>query len=301
MSNIRPRKLFAKHILRKIFLEDWALKLLALAITFALWLGVTGLSTPTTKRLTVPLNLNISSNAQIVNIPQQEVDIEISGDKAKISQINRSELVASVDLTDTPPGDRVVSLSPDNVFVALPQGIKLVEVAPSRIPVNLEAVEEKELEVRAETLGNVANGFEIYASSVLPPKIRVRGPASIMKMLEYVQTDKIKIAGKKEAFTATQVAVTSPNPKVAVLNTVVDVFFRIGEKRIERSFSLTVSGLPSKTASFVIYGPRTLLAKARAGDFKIEMYLDDNGEVVPRVIVPSELQDLVKIRKLKLN
>src|SRR5678816_2154323 len=100
------RKLFAKHIFRKIFLEDWALKLLALVITFGLWFIVTGLSTPTTKRLTVPLVLSISSNAQVVNAPLQEVDIEISGDKRKIEQINRSELSATVDLTDTQPGDK---------------------------------------------------------------------------------------------------------------------------------------------------------------------------------------------------
>ena len=60
------QKLFAKHVVRKVFLEDWGLKLTALVITLALWFGVTGLSTPTTKRFTVPLNLSISSDAQIV-------------------------------------------------------------------------------------------------------------------------------------------------------------------------------------------------------------------------------------------
>ena len=63
----KPRKLFAKHIVRKIFLEDWALKLLALVITLALWLGVTGLSTPTKTRVTVPLVPSISNSAEITN------------------------------------------------------------------------------------------------------------------------------------------------------------------------------------------------------------------------------------------
>ena len=36
----RPTQLFFKHILRKVFLEDWVLKLTALLITFALWYGV---------------------------------------------------------------------------------------------------------------------------------------------------------------------------------------------------------------------------------------------------------------------
>lgn len=295
------KKLFFKHILRKIFLEDWALKLLALVITFALWLGVTGLSTPTTKRLTVPLNLNISSNAQVVNVPQQEVEIEISGDKTRIGQIDRSALAAFVDLTETQPGDRVVLLSPENVFVALPTGIKLVEVAPSRIAVNLEAVVEKEIEVRPETSGVVAAGSEIYSTSVLPPSIRVRGPASIMRLLEYVQTDAIDIGGKTGEFTARQVAVNSPDPKAAVLNTVVDVVFKIGEKRVERRFSIPIDGELNKTARFTLFGPRTLLLKLRPEELRVEMYLDGNGEVLPRVVFPDEIKGVVEVRNLAIT
>ena len=295
------RKLFAKHIVRKIFLEDWGLKLIALAITFALWLGVTGLSTPTTKRMSVPLNLNIVSDAQITNAPPQEVEIEISGDKRKIDQINRSALSATLDLTAMKPGDWVVSLAPDTISVPLEQGVTLVEVVPGRIAVNIEAVEEKDIEVMAQTTGNVAAGFEIYSTAVLPPKISVRGPASVVRTIEFVQTDRIDITGKKDGFTARQIAVTSPDPKAAVLNTVVDVAFRIGEHRFERAFITPVIGLAGKTASFVLYGPRTLLAKARVDDLKVEMVLNDNGEEVPQLVLPAEFQNFVEIKKIKVN
>lgn len=297
----KPKNHFFKHIIRKIFFEDWALKLVALIVTFGLWFGVTGLSTPTTKRITVPLNFNIASNAQIVNVPQQDVVIEISGDKTAIGQINRSELVASVDLTESPTGDRVVLLSPESVFVPLPKGIKLVEIAPSRIGVNLESVEEKELEVKTETVGEPATGYEVYSMTALPAKIRVRGPVSVINLLDHVQTDPIDIAGKKDGFTAKQITVSSSNEKAAVLNTVVDVFFRIGEKRVERSFTIPVTGPPRKTVSFVIFGPRTLISKARADGFKIEITKNENGDDSPQLILPPELLDLVEIRKLTVK
>ncbi|HNU09206.1 MAG TPA: hypothetical protein PKO33_15670, partial [Pyrinomonadaceae bacterium] len=45
-------------ILRKVFLEDWTMKLIALVITLALWFGVSGLREPKTERLrSVALNL----------------------------------------------------------------------------------------------------------------------------------------------------------------------------------------------------------------------------------------------------
>ncbi|CAN5541384.1 hypothetical protein BH10ACI3_BH10ACI3_07950 [soil metagenome] len=291
----KPQKLFFKHIIRKIFLEDWALKLIALVITFGLWFGVTGLSTPTTKRLTVPLVPSISNNTQITNTLIQDVDIVISGDKRRIEQVKPGDLEALLDLTDVPPGDRVISLSPENVSVALPQGIKLVEIPAYRIPVNLEAVEEKEVEVKIISDGMPAPGYEVYNSSSLPPKIRVRGPASFIKTLEYVQTEKIDLTGKKGEFTAKQVAVAADNPKAAVLNTVVDVYFRIGEKRVARSFTIAVAGSPGKTASFTLYGPKTLLSKAKADSFKVE----DGAE--PQLILPADLVDLVEIRKLAVK
>jgi YbbR domain-containing protein len=295
-----PRKLFLKHIVRKIFFEDWALKLLALVITFGLWFGVTGLSTPTTKRFTVPLVPSISNNAEITNTPIEEVDIVISGDKRKIDQINRSDLVASLDLTDVPPGDRVVSLTPANVFVALPQGIKLDEVQPSRIAIKLEAVEEKEIEVRAQTDGQPAVGFEVYTSLVQPARVRVRGPAGFIKTLDFIETDRIDLSGRKEEFTARQVPVSVANPKAAVLNTVVDVYIRIGERRVEKRYSIAVPGSPARTATFTIFGPRSLLAQLRSDAFKVEPG-DPDGDAGPRVILPTELQDRVEVRNLTLK
>lgn len=293
-------KLFAKHIIRKIFLEDWALKLTALVITLALWFAVTGLSTPTTKRLTVPLNLSVASDAQITNSPQQEVEIEISGDKRRIEQITRNELSATVDLTEAPMGDRVVSLEPQSVYVPLPQGVKLTEVTPGRIVVGLERVEERDLEVKAETKGSLPAGYELYGLFVIPPRVRVRGPESVMKTLEFVRTDRIDIGGRKTEFTASQVAVITPQPMAALLNPVVDVQVRIGERRIERSFTMPVSG-GSGTVTFTLYGPRTVIARTRSEDLRVEMYLNDNGEEEPRVILPGDAENVVQVKNISLK
>jgi hypothetical protein len=293
------QKLLFKHIIRKIFLEDWAMKLVALVITLGLWLGVTGLSTPITKRFTVPLTPNISNNAEITSSVITEVDIVVSGDKRKVDQINRSDLAATLDLTDVTPGDRVVSLSPDNVSVPLPQGIKLVEVQPSRIAVKLEAVEEKEVDVRPPVDGSPVPGYEIYSTSVIPPKVRVRGPESYISALDFVETDTINISGQNGDFTAHQVPIRVSNPKAALYNTVVDVFFRIGEKRIERSFKTPVVN-DSKEASFIVFGPKTLLQKAKPEDFRVEMVLGDSGEEEPQVTLPTGLRGVSEVRSLKV-
>lgn len=275
------------------------MKLTALVITLALWFGVTGLSTPTTKRFAVPLNVSVSNNAEVTT-PQQEVEIVVSGDKRRLDQLNKSDLTATLDLTDMPPGDRVVSLMPDNVSVPLPQGVKLVEVLPIRIPVKLETVEEKDIEVMPQTAGNPAAGYEIYNVSVSPPNIRVRAPASFIRTLDFIETETIDLSGKSADFAARQIPVSVANPRASVLNTVVDVFFRIGEKRIERTFSIPITGSPGKTASFTLFGPRTLLARSRSDVFKVEI-VNRDGEDTPQIILPADLEGFVEVRKLALR
>lgn len=298
MSSVANKPLFFKHILRKIFLEDWVLKLIALVVTLGLWFGVTGLATPTTKRLTIPLSLNIASNAQVTNAPTEEVEVEISGDKRKVEQLNRSDLMAFIDLTDVQPGDRVVPLTPDTVYVTLPQGVKLIEVQPSRIAVKLEAVDEKDVDVRASTTGELPAGFETYSTTVTPNRIRVRGPVSLISTLDHVETAPIDLSGHREEFAAKQVAVISPNPRAAVLNTFVDVLLKVGEKRVERMMSLPAAGAPTTIATFTLYGPRSVIQHATKDQIYVELTRNDNGAETPRVVLPAEWQDTVEVRDL---
>jgi hypothetical protein len=193
------------------------------------------------------------------------------------------------------PGDRVIPLTPDTVYVPLPQGIKLTEVQPSRIAVKLELVQEKDVEVRADVIGTPAPGFEVYQTIVMPQKIRVRGPASIVSTLSYVQTERIDITGRREDLSAKQVAVTSPDPKAAVLNTFVDVTFHIGEKRAERIFSLPILGTDN-TATFTLFGPKSILSAAK----KDSMYVEMNGDT-PHVALPTEWLDTVEVRDLTIK
>lgn len=279
--------LFFKHIIRKIFMEDWGVKLAALAITLALWLGVTGLSKPTTQRMSgVPLSLRYSTTTEVTNNPLTEVDLVISGDKRKIDQINKNDLVVSVDISDVLPGDRVIALTPQNVSLSLPSGVKLDEVLPGRIAVRLETVEEKEVTVMPQVVGSVPDGFEIYSQTVTPAKVRVRGPSSIVKPLEQVSTDKIDVTGHEADFTARQVPINLT--KIALLDSIVDVTFRIGEKRVERSFSIPVEGT-KRRATVTLTGGRSLIADVKASDLSVEL----DGDT-PRLILPSSLEGKVR-------
>ena len=298
----RPNKLFVKHIARKIFLEDWPMKVVALVITLALWLGVTGLSTPTTQRLTgVPLSLRYSNNTEVTNSPIQEVDIVITGDKRKVGQVNKNDLVVSLDISDVQPGERVISLDPGSVNISLPPGIKLDEIYPNRIPVRVEAVDEKEIAVNAQTEGDLPDGYEVYSQTVTPAKVRIRGPVSFIKSMDFVSTEPIDLSGRTADFTARQTAVSVSNPKATPLETAVDVTFRIGEKRIERVYSVPVKGEQGKRASVILFGGRSVFEGVHPDEIQVDVSKNESGQETPRVTLPPALDGKVEVRGIKLR
>lgn len=291
-----------RRMLRRVFLEDRLIKAVALFITVALWLGVTGLRAPVTVRYrNIPLNLRVSNDIENTNSSVSEVELVITGDKRKIDSLDKRDLIVSLDLTDVPAGERVVQMTAENVSLELPTGIKLEEIQPNKIAVNLETVVEREVMVRAETEGAVAEGFEIYNQTISPNKVRVRGPESFIKSLDSVSTEKINLENRQEDFTVRQVTLNA-KPKITFLDTAVDVNFVVGENRIERMFTVAAKNdAGNKTVGVVLYGGRSILESLKPEDLQVEVIKNEAGEVSPSLILPAEIQRKVEVRKLKIN
>src|SRR5688500_19933739 len=87
-------------LLRRIFIEDWSLKLLSLAIAVVLWLVVTGQNEPVTAHLNVQLNFIRPQSLEISNDPPRTVDVMLTGSRNKLedrksTRLNSSHLVIS--------------------------------------------------------------------------------------------------------------------------------------------------------------------------------------------------------------
>ena len=299
------RQLFLRQMFRRVFLEDWGTKLVALGITAALWLGVTGLRAPVTKRFNnVSLNLSYSNEMEVTNSPINEVDVVVTGDKSKIDRLRREDLVVSVDLSEVKAGERVIQLTPESVNVELPNGLKVEEIQPNKISVKLEPVAEREVEINPAIEGGPAEGFEVYGRTITPTKARVRGPESFVRSLESVSTEKINLEGRREDFIARQVELATVNPKIRLLDTIAEVSFRIGERRVEKLFSVPYKPepeAPTRNATATLYGPRSILENLQPDAMHVEFSPNENGENLPRLVLPPEAQGKVEIKNLRLR
>src|SRR5829696_3887732 len=189
-SDRRPAPNRTQTLLRRIFLEDWSLKLLSLAIAIILWLAVTGQNQPVTAHVNVQLNFIRPQSLEISNDPPRTVDVMLTGSRSKLDDLTALDLVATVDISEQQPGERVLRLA-DKVQISLPQGIKVDGFQPSAIPIRLEPVIERQVAIEPKLEGKPAQGFEVYAANPSKGSVVARGPASRVNALQKAMTETI--------------------------------------------------------------------------------------------------------------
>jgi YbbR domain-containing protein len=227
----RPPNLLERWV-RRILLEDWSLKLLAVAITAVLWFAVTGQNEPKTLRVPgVQLNFLKQTGLEISNDPPGSVEVILTGSPDKLRDIASGSLVATVDISDQNPGERVVRLSPDRVKMDLPPGVKVQGFQPATIPIRLEPSMESQVEVDIKFEGKLPEGYEVAGFSTSPARIRISGPSDRVNALRKAMTETVWLNGKTESFTLTNVAINIPDPKIDVRDPNVSVRVEIAEKR----------------------------------------------------------------------
>ena len=288
----------AEKMLRRIFLEDWSLKLLSLAIAIVLWLLVTGQNEPVTAHVNVQLNFIRPASLEISNDPPRTVDVMLTGSRNKLDDLTSLDLVATVDITDQRAGERVLRLA-DKALISLPQGIKVDGYQPSAIPIRLEDVVERQINVEVKIEGKPADGFEVYGVYPNKGSVAVRGPASRVNALQKVTTESIWLAGHKESFTPS-VGINVPDPKVNLVDPVVNVNVEIGEQRIEKTFSsvtvTTAQGgkVQPATASATLLGATSLIDSLKPEDVRIVL----DADLKPQLQVPQALKGKVILKSV---
>ena len=290
-----------ERLLRRVFVEDLGLKLLALLITLVMWFAVTGENKPVTMGSAVQLNFILPPNLAVSNDPPKTVEVYLTGRKSKLDVIRASDLVATVNLGDSSAGERVIRLSSDRVSIQLPEGVKLESFKPNAISTRLEPRTERQIPVGVRLDGKPAEGFEVYGVQAAPGTIKVHGPESHVTQLQNVPTETISVSGRKDTFTMSNVAIDISDQKVEALSLDVDVTIEIGEKRIDKLFEhVTVQsgdGTDHKpaTATVILKGPPKVLNQLRSEEIKLVFNKDATGSNSVRVELPQGIDQQVKV------
>lgn len=292
--------------LRAIFIEDWSLKLLALAITLGLWFGVTGQRTPATVRLSnVQLNFRLPGEMEVGNEPPEKVDIILSGSKEALDRLNSRSLVAFVDVSGYRQGTHTVRLMHDTVTMDLPEGVHIDTIDPNLVPLRLEARLTRDVPIEVELVDQLPAGYELRSATPSPSNVTLRGPSSHISGLSRVRTEKISLDGLVADTNVAQVPIAIEDRKVTISEPVVAVFLRIGEQRVEKNFvGVSVreaSGAEARpnVAVVTVFGDRSAIEQLRPEVMQLILSVGDDGSIMPRLNLPPGMEGRVELRSTK--
>ena len=215
-----------KRDINSYFTKNWGLKLASLLLALILWFTlIPEEKTFSEKSLTVPLEIhNIPPQMELVERPLQSVDVTIRAPNRLIPQISYANVHAVLDLQRASVAQTSYSLNRD--MVSIPEGAEVKEIYPSQVSLKLEMTKEIIVDVEANLIGELAEGYHLARVVVVPSRVLIKGPESKIKEGMIVRTIPIDISSFTET-TEVEVDLILPNPDLRLASTESKVLVRL--------------------------------------------------------------------------
>jgi YbbR domain-containing protein len=185
---------------RRIFLENWTIKLASLVLAVTLWFYVTSRG-KTEMSLTVPLELrNIPQDMAVVGDVPGSLEVRLQGQERALRDVaSGKKVVGTVDLGRGKVGENLIHLSPDDI--RKPSGVLVTRLVPFEITVKLDLLTRKVLRLRPVLTGRPAAGYRVANVVVSPLRVTLEGPAQTIGQFNVLQTLPIDLSGMRASTT----------------------------------------------------------------------------------------------------
>jgi YbbR domain-containing protein len=186
--------------IRRIFLENWPIKLASLVLAVTLWIYVTSKG-KTEMSITAPLELrNIPQGMVVVGDVPGSLELRLQGQERALRDIAAGKkVVGTVDLGRGKEGENIIHLSPDDI--RKPSGVLVTHLNPFEITVMLDRLDRKTIRLKPVLTGKPAPGYRVRDVSVNPLRVTLEGPAGVIGSFAVLQTLPIDVSGMQETTT----------------------------------------------------------------------------------------------------
>ena len=172
------------------------LKIVSIALAVVLWMLVSSQRASVERGLRIPLELqNLPENLEMVDPPQESVDVRVRGTADALGRIAPGDLVATVDLSAAQPGRRLFHLSTERVKA--PFSVAVTQVTPSSVAIRFEPSAIRVVPVIASVEGEPAPGFIVGRISADPPTVEIVGPESLLRRVSEAITEPLWVGSAR--------------------------------------------------------------------------------------------------------
>ncbi|KPJ59018.1 MAG: hypothetical protein AMJ42_02305 [Deltaproteobacteria bacterium DG_8] len=284
-------------ILKRIVLENSALKFFSLLLAIFMWFFVMGEKKAEFSFSDVPLVLiNKPSDLIITDKTAEMISLRVSGSRTILATLSSSNIKATVDLEGVKPGTTIVKNLVDKI--KLPNGTKITSISPAELSLTLEPLVTKKVPVHLNMEGVPKERYEISHISIEPEFVEVSLAKSEAKDLEKVMTEPLGISEVRENIEKEiALVLTNLEPPRSISERKVEVSISISEKIIEK----TLSEVPIKvvnshyrtdivpsTFQITVEGPYHLVNELSSGS--LDAHIDLKGVKPGRYSKKAEIK-----------
>lgn len=199
-------------------MKSLALKFVALFLALVVWVVV---SAPRRERVyerrfAAPLSIVGMPHEFVITTPVAEtVSVRLRGRASDLHSASSQTLDVPVDVAFIRQGgDVTVTLRPQAVHT--PPNIEVVAIDPNRLQFHVEPLRQRAVLIRPLLDGHPPNGYMIGDPTLDPDRALVSGPASQIRVMSEVSTERINMTNRTATFVQ-NVVVVSDSPLVRVL------------------------------------------------------------------------------------
>jgi YbbR domain-containing protein len=178
------------------------LKIVSVGLAILLWMMVSSERAFVERGLRIPLELqNLPQNLEMVEPPQEAVDVRVRGTADALGRLGSGDLVATLDLSTAQPGRRLFHLSAERVKA--PFAVAVTQVLPSSVAIRFEPSASRIVPVKPSIEGEPAPGFIVGEISADPPTVEVIGPESALRTVTEAITEPVWVGAARTTVRST--------------------------------------------------------------------------------------------------
>jgi len=187
------------------------LKFLSVLLAFLVWFIVSApRREPVSERaFAAPVSLVRMPRDLTITTPVPDtVSVRLRGRISNLRALSSQNLEVTLDVSWVTPGDAVITLSPQAMSV--PPQIDVVSMEPTKLRFHVEALRQKVVPIRPFP------GYSVGDPTLVPDHALISGPASQVRNITEVATERIIMTGRNETFVQ-NVAVVSDSSLIRII------------------------------------------------------------------------------------
>lgn len=198
--------------------SNWSLRVLSLFLALTVWFVVSAprRESVSERAFAVPLSLvGMPRDLVITTSIPDSVSVRLRGRVSDLRSLSSQNLEVPLDLRTLVAGEISITIRPQ--LINVPPQVEVISIDPNKLRFRVEQVRQKIVPIRPFLVGQPPAGFTIGDATLSPDHALVSGPASQIRTLSEVATERIIMTARTETFSQS-VAVVSDSSLIRIID-----------------------------------------------------------------------------------